>query len=1011
YQGDLWSVDSKGGMANRLTYHDAYDARSRFSPDGSKIAFNSTRFGNWDIFVMPSDGSRQPERITQSSTHELLQFWFPDSNNLLITSPGPMWRYNLSTQDMNGGMSIPLFEDLHDHNYAVITKDGGTIYYLRACGWLNSWRTGYKGSADHDIWSYDTRTKEHKVIYEDNRNQQYLRLGHDGTYLIFADYVEQGSSNVARLDLNTKKLTYLTNFDDDTVRQPAIDDKGVIVFEYMNDLWRMEPGKKPSKLTIFASAEDKTNQQKMNILTGNVSDVSVSPDNSLVAVDVDGDIVAYRVDGEVDNEGINLTDTSDKWETEPIFSSDGKSVYYLKDSGNGNSLIRQNLLTMETDVLIKDDVIHYLQNVPTTDLLSFVRESGEIVVFDPEKKSTEQIGYHICYTCGYMFPMMWSPDGRYLAVADNLAWATEIYIIDRESKEEWNISNYYASDNNPGFSPDGKWFAYSTYKDNRAVVQMIELDPKADVKTTVLIAEEEKVPEESAKPAAEPGTEEPATVPATVPTEEEKKIEVKINFDRIDERTRIVSMSTGYNTPLGFTHDGEWLFYRHTEYTANYVPTKDELWKVPTDIKSKEVPLNLGPAVDALVYTADSIYAISKGMVFTFSAAGMGEPLPFAAKQNLNRDSQVQLAYLLVGQTLKESFYDKKMHGVDFEKLRKKYLPMIKDARTPEDIAAIMNRLNGELNASHLGAYGPSSFTGQPDDTATLGIEWDRVYSGPGLKVRRIHKDGPADKPDIEIAPGDIVLQIDGNLVDIHHDPSPWLNNKADTVIALTVKSESENREVKIRAESGSAYYEGNYKTWVEENRKLVDKLSGGRLGYVHIQQMVDSSLALFEKEYYNLTREKEGVVIDVRFNPGGRIHEELIDILDRRLFGYSTLRGWSDYLPQPYTYNRTPSILVVNQACTSDSEIFPWAYKTLGLGKLVGMETYGCVIGTTGKMLPGGYVMGLPCEGWFRDDFKNLENEGVKPDIEVPWPPDSYSKNSEPQLERAVEELLKEIG
>lgn len=1016
YQGDLWKVNSAGGMASRLTASDAYESRARFSPDGTRLAFGSSRYGSGDVFVMDTDGAREPERVTFSTNHELLEGWLPDGSKILTITQAQLDHFNIFTHDLTGGVPVPLFEDMHQHSYPAITSDGNTVYYLRAAGWVDWWRTGYRGSVDADIWSYNVKTGEHKRIYNDDRNQEYLRLGHDESYLIFVDFVDQGSSNLAKFDFKTGKLTYLTDYKDDTVRRPSIDKKGAIVFEYMNDLFRMEPNGKPVQLAIYASAEDKTNTKELETLSSGVELASVSPDNSLVAMSVQGDIYAYRTDGEVDYKGVTLTNTSDALETEPIFSEDGKTVFYFKNEGYGNGIMKFDILTMtESLVLRADEGMHNLFRIPQTNLLSYIRGSGDVMVLNPDDGKQEKIAKQVCFECGRDYPMNWSPDGKYLVLVDVSQYDAEIILVNRETKETWNISHFYNWNWAPVFSPDGRYLAFTEEENDLAVVKLIELDPKTKLDKTVLVEEEEKPAEETPKtdekvdaekPAEETATDEAATTETkteeTPPAEEEKKIEVKINFDNITERARVVSISSGANLPMGFTHDGEFLFY------INY--DSYEMWIVPTAIDSEEPPKNLGPSPDALIYTGDAIYAISQAKVFKYSKDGMGDELKFVVQKNIDQNQEIILAFLLLGRNLKESFYDEKMHGANWDKAIQKYLGMISDARVPEDVAAIMNRLNGELNASHLGAYGPVSESGQPDETAQLGVEWDPFYSGDGLKVRRVYKNGPADKSDIEIKPGDIVLEIEGTKVDMMHDPSVVLNHKADNVLTLTVKGDTENRKVKIRAVEYKMLGEMKYETWVEENRQRVDKLSDNKLGYVHIQEMSGPALDKFRREYLNLTREKKGVIIDVRYNPGGFIHEQLIDTLDRKSFGFAQPRGLQNPIPQPYTYNRTPSVVLINEACTSDAEIFPYAYQQLGLGKLIGMETYGCVIGVVPAMLPGGYMMGLPCVGWYRLDTSNLENKGVKPDIEVDNPPDSIAKNHDAQLERAVEELLKEV-
>jgi tricorn protease len=1006
YQGDLWSVESSGGIAHRITTNEAYDRKAKFSPDGLWLAFESDRCGNPDIFIMPADGSNDPKRITYSSDTQQLWGWHPSNQSLITGIRGPLHPYITAIQDLTGGIAVPVFEDIQYHLGAVLTSDGSKMYYLRAPASVQDWRTGYRGSAGGDIWLYNLKSKEHGKIYSDNRSKHFLAMGHDETYLLFVDYVNQGSSNLAKLDLQSLSVTYLTNYSDDTVRNPATDKNGTIVYEYMNDLWRLEPGKEPRMLEIFGPAENRGNDIEYQTLNSGISTYDISSDQKLAAVSVNNDICVYRLDGEVDNKAVALTNTSDIQEFEPAFSKDGKSLYFIEDDGWEYHIVNVDLKTLQKKTLqTETERIRNLERIPDSEELTYIRGFGELVMLNPADNSVKPLKTDVQIPWHSLSPWSWTCDQKYLGVHGMVGEVEDVYIIERETGKYWNVSKYFRSDSNPRFSPDGRWLAYQTDADRASEIKLVRLKPETFLKETVLIdPEEEKKPEDDqAKPDEEKKDEEVK--------EEEKKVE--IDFDRIDERARIVSFTPGYNSVIGFSPDGEWLFYSNSQQGSvnQWSSWSRELWKVPTDERSKETPVKINESPDDLIPVGDKLYASKWGKLFNFNLDGSGDELPFSVNVTIDRTAEKKLALILAGQVLKEYFYDKKMHGADWKKVRQKYLSMLDDARTPEDVAALMNRLNGELNASHLGAWGPTSFKGQPDQTADLGLDFDPYFKGEGLKIRKILKDGPSDKPDIDLKPDDVILEIEGQKVGMSIDPSSILNHKVGEVITLKVHRKDDIHEVKVKADSIDNLQTWKYETWIDENKKKVDEWSHGKIGYLHIRSMGMGSFRRFEKEYLNMTKEKEGIIIDVRYNPGGWIHELLLDVLDRRTFGYAKNRGWDEYIPQPWNYNRTQSVVLINESSTSDAEIFPYAFKQLGLGKLIGMETYGAVIGTNETGLPGGFGVRLPEWGWYRLDYRNLENEGVKPDIEIPFPPDAIIKGDDPQLKRAVEELLRDTN
>jgi tricorn protease len=361
---------------------------------------------------------------------------------------------------------------------------------------------------------------------------------------------------------------------------------------------------------------------------------------------------------------------------------------------------------------------------------------------------------------------------------------------------------------------------------------------------------------------------------------------------------------------------------------------------------------------------------------------------------------------------LREQFYDEKMHGVDWDAMREKYRPLIEHVAAKEDFYALVSMMLGELNASHLGIGGP---TVSGPETAYLGVWFDPEHRGPGVKISAVLKNSPADRDESRLNVGEFILAIDG--VEVSNNEQIWdaLADKAGRVVELLVNDKPTKegaRTVKIKPINRGQWSNLLYEDWVEKRKRMVDEWSNGRIGYIHIQAMSQSELRKFEREFYaEVVGKKEALIIDVRFNGGGRIHDELLSILKRRLYALEQYRGTPPFT-QPFQVWQKPTVVLINEFSASDAEIFPKAFRDLGLGKLVGVPTYGGVIGTYNvTLIDGTTFFRVPVTGWRTLDGVNLENYGVKPDILVEHSPEDNSNENDLQLKMAVELLLKELG
>jgi tricorn protease len=359
---------------------------------------------------------------------------------------------------------------------------------------------------------------------------------------------------------------------------------------------------------------------------------------------------------------------------------------------------------------------------------------------------------------------------------------------------------------------------------------------------------------------------------------------------------------------------------------------------------------------------------------------------------------------------MRDGFYDDKMHGVDWNEIRETYRPVVEDITYKEDFYALFTLVLGELNASHTGITG-STGGERGLSTASLGVELDDSFTGPGVKVRAVMKKGPAAEEPRRLMPGDVIVRVDGESVGVNESVYPLLGDKSGKWIELAVKRGDSEKTLRLKPISQPAYKNLAYQQWEKEREQIVDKLSEGRLGYIHLSSMNAENLEKFKRAVYGDMQVKDGLVIDVRFNGGGSIADEIFAILQQKVFSYRTLRGDPNKLTAPLHAWVKPTTVLINELSFSNAEVFPWGFKELGLGKVIGVPTFGAVIGTGGTTLIDGSSLRMPLAGSYTLKGINMENNGCPPDIHVENTLEDVFTGKDRQLEKAVQELSKDAS
>ncbi len=999
YLGDVWVVETIGGVARPVTMHEAHDAYPVFSPDGKWIAFSSNRCGSYDIFVVPVTGGH-PRRLTFDSANDVACGWSPDGKNVLFASSRATDfppNYQLYTVPAEGGRVRRITAD--QGKEGVYSPRGDQIAYVRGQGlW---YRKGYHGSANDDIWVCNADGANNRQVTTFDGEDVSPMWAPDGQTLYYVSELFGTPANIVRHDLNGKQPPrQLTFHKDDGVRRARISANGEwIVYECGADLYVVSTheGHSPRKLAIEVYADDKVNPETLTTFTDGATEFSPTRDERHVAFVVHGDLFMMPLpSGKV----TRLTD-SPAYDHNIAWAPDSSKLIFISDRDGGEDLyLLESAEKEHTKVVDAHQFkVTRLTNTPEAEVgvsfspdgkrVAFLR-AGKLWTMKPDGTDSKAVVSDV-----HVIDYEWSPDSKWLCYARrDGSFASELYIIPAggatADQPARNVTHYATYNAGITWSRDGKSLAFLSERQQLLGMYVLPLQ----------------------KPAA-PGA----------PSSDD------IDWDDIQLRAHLVAplpASEGAisadGSKVAFAsgpHGSQDLWVASTSGGQITRVTSDHL--NPTEIQwSRRYPNNVYFKSDkGKLYMAGSGGPdLASMLAGKAGSAGGATTIPFKVKMTVSRDEEFAEMLEQSWRALADNFYDPKFHGVDWYAIRQKYKPLVKHCALKEDLYALISLMMGELNASHLGISGPSSPV--EEVTADLGLLYDEGYRGPGLKVAEVVKRGPADRRGINLKPGMLITAIDGTPVTENTNISKLLNGRAGDTLTLQVlasptadpKDPKSRHTVEIQAIERDHMRPLMYARWVEANARRVAELSGGRLGYIHIPNMEQQGLDTFVRSLYSDNFDKDAIVLDVRYNGGGFTHDQVLNYLGAREHSIFRQRdGGEGMVLRSYDRKWTkPLVLLINNRSYSDAEIFPNAFRTLGLGKLVGVPTAGMVIGTSSVELIDGSSFRIPRIGVYTARGQDMETKGVAPDVLIDQTPDQVAKGLDPQLDKAVEVLTHEV-
>lgn len=996
YQGDIWVVRQDGTPVRRLTNNLARDAAPRFSPDGRHVAFSSDRFGNYDVFIVPVEGG-EPTQLTFHTAADIVRGWTPDGRIIFSSPRSPHPFLNpLQTVSPDGGLPTPMTMDQAAN--AAVSPDGRWVVYNRDA--LSTARKGQRGNRTTDLYIQDqesgsiTRlTDTDPETFREHVSDALPMWGADGMIWFVSE--RDGTFNLWKMAPDGTGMTQVTRFDDGGVKYPSMSADGrTLVFTQHHELFVMDvPAGQPRPVRTSLSFDPSVNRVAWVETTNQADGFSVDPEGKTVAVDARGEIMLVPVDPEV---GEKTQVTSSAWRDRyQAFSPDGKLLAYVSDEGAQEELWVADLATGERRRISEHDSYKDRNFVwaPDSRRIAFVA-ANTLFEADVTSGRTTELAYN--QNRGFNLAE-YAPDGRWLLYTRvDLNEDFDVHLFSVADRTEVNVTRDPFRDLGGALTPDGTHLVFLSNRDGGTnhlfAVSLARLsgdpdDPMVRARTP------------DSTRAADTAESRPLTVHA----------------DGIRERAR--QLTTGENAAGAFflSADGKTVYYTSRDDDG------PGLFSVPL---AGGEPKKLAPgAFTNLQPTKDrKTLFFSRGrevhhMPLTGNAP-RSERVDFTYSVKVDHRAEWEQIFEEAWRVMKYRFYDPDMHGRDWDAIKATYKPLLAHVGTYEDAYELANQMIGELNASHVGVNGPATVSMErPYQTRLPGFELEPAEGR--YRVSHVYREGPADKEWLDIEVGDFVLALDGEEIRAGDNYFRILNHALNEFVTVRVADTPAGagaRDLRIRTVTSLNNIQ--YEEWVEGNRDFVERESGGKIAYVHIRSMNQPSLARFQNEidrFWNA----QGIIVDIRYNGGGNIDQQLLDILERRPYEY-----WNNRWAAPSAGRRPrqaiagPKVMLINARSGSDSEVTPMGFRDLGLGRIVGNPTAAAVIATGSYGLINGGTIRTPGSLVVTYDPTqphnhgiNLENYGVAPDVWVMNTPEDELRGFDRELKAAVDEALRMLS
>lgn len=1000
FEGDLWKASVKDGKATRLTAMPGYETSPRVSPDGKWIAFTGRQNGNADIYLMPLEGG-EIKQLTWHSGNDELSSWSWDAKSVYLNSNrmGQVAGYKLS---ITGGTPRRVFGNYffqYDHNLAEHPKTG-EIFFNDT--WESSnqvQRKRYKGAFNPDIQSYDFSSKQHKKYTDWEGKDFAATLDRTGNLYFISDEVN-GEYNLFTVENGKKKA--LTRFNS-SIRNPQVSADGRrVVYERDYRLWIYEVKTgKDNLLPVTLYRNPVLEKEKDFDVRGNIERFDVSPDGKKLAFisrgelfvsDIEGKFVRKLERGSAERAG------EVKWMADNrslLFSQTAEGYYnWFTIRADSSGSLRQ--LTRE-----KRNNRSLILNKKRTKAV-YLSGRDELRLLDLKTLQSERIVKDEFWAFQNSDPSF-SPDDQYVLFTAKRNFEEDIFIYSLQEKKTINLTQTGVTENNPYWSPDGKYIYFSSQRLKPAYPFGM---PNARVYRVAL----EKLDEPYRSDKLNDLFREEKKDSAGKKSNGDSARSMRIDTDRILERFEQISPSIGLQF-LSFVYQkgGKTTVL----YGSNHGEGRPALWKTVMEPfeqpKTEKIAGTDNTFGFDIAEVNDKLFVLCNGAICKLNLDGnKAEPLVISHTFRRNLSAEFSQLFEEAWAQMEEGYYDENFHGLDWKKTRAYYSRFVPFLNNRADLRTLLNDMLGELNSSHQGfsTSGPDEAVPLQQVTMETGIVFEEESP---YKVRYVLPRSAADRKPVDIQPGDQLVAVNGIQTDLSTDRNFYFT-KPSRDAELVLEFNRNGKRISTRVHPQLNLYQNLYDEWIDANQRRVEEKGRGQIAYGYMKNMGTGELEQF---IIDMTRElqgKKGLIFDLRYNTGGNVHDEVLRFLSQKSYLRWKYREGALTTQSNFTPSDIPIILLINEQSLSDAEMTSEGFKALKLGTVIGNETYRWIIFTSGVGLVDGSFVRMPAWGCYSLDGKDLELTGVQPDIKVINSFTDKLSGRDPQLDRAVEELLKKI-
>ena len=1028
YGGDIWVVSKEGGVAHRLSTPMGEESFPRFSPDGQRIAFTGNYDGNQDIFVMPTKGGL-PTRLTHHPDPDRMVDWDPNGTDILFATPmtSEKQRFNkLYRVPVTGGLPEAL--PVPYGEFGSISPDGATLAYMPLSRDFRTWKR-YRGGTAPEIWLFDLGDFQARNLTRNDANDGQP-MWHGSTLYFLSDRDDNLRANIWAYELDTDAVRQVTHFEDFDIHFPAIgpDD---LVFENGGRLYVMDLATETAEPIDVKVVTDRATLRPRSVKVGDrLTGGDISPSGKRAVLAARGEIFSLPAEHGIVR---NLTRTSAFAERHPAWSPDGKTIAYFSDrTGEYELTFRPADGSGEETTMTELGPGYRYKPMwsPDSKKIVFIDNLQVIHLYDIANDKKTEVDQGLWMTQGGLdnFTVSWSSDSRWIAYSRGLEnRQSAVYLYDTDASESHRVTAGYVGCSNPAFDPEGNFLYYLSDRTFRPsysdfdptwvyanATNIVAVPLRADVASPLAPRNDVEDNGDDDKEEGDAKSGEEGENEEKDDDKPKKPEPVKIDLDGFEARAVVLPPDAGNYSSLAAVK-GKVLYQRRPRTGSDSEKSPIVFW----DLEDREEKTILDNA-DGFGVSADGkkMIVISGGSVAIVKVAPkqkMEKTLATSSMEMIvNPSEEWRQIFNDAWRLERDYFYDPNMHGVDWPAMRERYGALLDDVITRWDLNFIIGELIGEINTSHSYRGGGDVERGARRGVGLLGVDWELADGA--YRIAKIVKAAPWDtevrsplaEPGVDVSEGDWVLAVNGMPIDISVDPWAAFEGLAETAVILTVNGQPNldgAREVLVET-LGSESRLRNL-AWIERNRQKVDEATGGRVGYAYVPSTGRGGqtelFRMFRAQY-----SKDGFIVDERFNNGGQIPDRFVELLSRPLYNFWAVRSGVDW-QTPTVAHTGPKVMLINAWSGSGGDAFPYYFRAAGLGPLIGTRTWGGLIGYSGcpALVDGGRLT-VPTFSFYDVDGEwAVENYGVDPDIEVVDDPSLMLDGGDPQLDRAIAEVL----